>query len=182
MPLEWCLSRSGRPQVAGVSANSFSDPTMMQQQQLRWKHSSTQIKRIFRNHPARARVEGRMGVDRTPATLPEPQFGAVFEPLLLPNGWSAPPGAQVQVPAYPFHILRTKNKPNDAVGFLPVYSKFRYEPKGVWEILSIGEGVWVCSGMFATVDSRRACDGGRGAHSRFRLLTPHFFVLDSFFF
>jgi len=28
-------------------------------------------------------------------------------------------------PEYPFSVERTGNKPNDAAGFLPVYSKFR---------------------------------------------------------
>eukprot|EP00429_Kryptoperidinium_foliaceum_P004934 CAMPEP_0176018834 /NCGR_PEP_ID=MMETSP0120_2-20121206/9080_1 /TAXON_ID=160619 /ORGANISM="Kryptoperidinium foliaceum, Strain CCMP 1326" /LENGTH=112 /DNA_ID=CAMNT_0017351893 /DNA_START=331 /DNA_END=669 /DNA_ORIENTATION=+ len=44
---------------------------------------------------------------------------------MLSNGWSAPPGPDVTIPSYPFRVSRTKNKPNDAVGFLPVYSEFR---------------------------------------------------------
>jgi len=29
------------------------------------------------------------------------------------------------MPEYPFKVERTRNKPNDAIGFLPVYSKVR---------------------------------------------------------
>ena len=90
----------------------------------RWKHSLTQIKRM-KNHPARLRVEKRMGIDRTPDPLPPPQYKAIFEPEMLPNGWSAPPGPDVEIPDYPFQVSRTKNKPNGAIGFLPVYSKYR---------------------------------------------------------
>lgn len=97
-----------------------------QQQQIRWKHSERQIKRLFRNHPAILRVEKREGIDRTPDAMPPPQFEAVYEARFLPNGWSAPPGPDVTIPEYPFRVARTKNKPNDAAGFLPVYSNFRY--------------------------------------------------------
>lgn len=90
----------------------------------RWKHSSTQIKR-FRNHPGRLRVEARMGIERKFLPLPERQFPQIFEANFLPNGWSAPPGPDFQVPEYPFAVKRTKNKPYDAVGFLPVYAKHR---------------------------------------------------------
>jgi hypothetical protein len=70
-------------------------------------------------------MEERLGVDRTPLPLSPPKFDAVFQFEMLPNGWSAPPGPGVQVPTYPFKIARTKNKPNDAAGFLPVYTKMR---------------------------------------------------------
>lgn len=117
-PLQRCL---GASQTVGVSLLQLP----RQSNQLRSKHSSTQIKRIFSQHPARARVEERMGVDRTPVPLDPPKFAAVFEADLYPNGWSAPPGPNVELPEYPFKVPRTKNKPNDSVGFLPVYSKFR---------------------------------------------------------
>lgn len=83
------------------------------------------MKRLFRNHPAQIRVERRQGIDRTPEPMTPPQFEAVFEPQFLPNGWSAPPGPEVDIPEYPFQVKRTKNKPQDAAGFLPVYSEFR---------------------------------------------------------
>lgn len=90
---------------------------------VRSKHSGTQIKRIFRNHPARIRVEERMGVVHSFLPLHPVQYLPVHQPVVLANGWSAPP---VDRPNYPFSIKRTKNKPFDAVGFLPVYTKHRY--------------------------------------------------------
>lgn len=102
-----------------------NDNHVQHQPQLRLKHSERQIKRLFKNHPAKLRVEARLGVDRSPEPLDPPQFPPVFEPVFLPNGWSAQPGPEVSVPEYPFQVKRTKNKPNDAVGFLPVYSNFR---------------------------------------------------------
>mgnify|MGYP005839522261 CR=1 FL=1 len=96
-----------------------------QQLQTRSKHSERQIKRLFRQHPAKIRVEASIGLDRTPEPLDPPQFKPVFEPTFLPNGWSAPPGTDVSIPEYPFQVKRTKNKPSDAIGFLPVYSNFR---------------------------------------------------------
>jgi hypothetical protein len=92
----------------------------------RTKHSSTQVKRLFNRHPARIRVEERMGIDRTPVLPPPPKFAPIFEPDVFPNGWSAPPAPDVTLPDYPFQVLRTRNKPNDSVGFLPVYTKYRY--------------------------------------------------------
>jgi hypothetical protein len=124
-PVQMSLSTTAQPRVLSASVES-SLLQRTHQHQLRWKHSQTQIKRIFLQHPARQRVEERLGVDRTPAPLDPPKFGAVFQPVMLPNGWSAPPGPDVTIPEYPFQIKRTKNKPNDAAGFLPVYTKFRY--------------------------------------------------------
>jgi hypothetical protein len=93
----------------------------------RSKHSATQIKRIFRNHPARLRAEERMGIVHAYLPLHPIQFPRIYEPLLvLPNGWSAPLPAEER-PNYPFTVKRTKNKPMDAIGFLPVYTKHRYE-------------------------------------------------------
>jgi hypothetical protein len=89
----------------------------------RWKHSNTQVKRLFKN-PARKRVEARMGIDHSPAPLEPTKYAPVFQPNFLPNGWSAPAPSDL-VPEYPFAVTRTKNKPKDAIGFLPVYSKFR---------------------------------------------------------
>ena len=92
---------------------------------IREKHSSTQIKRLFKRNPARFRVAKREGWIPEPHAIPAPTFMPVMEPNILPNGWSAPAGPDVSLPAYPFRVLRTKNKPNEAVGFLPVYSEFR---------------------------------------------------------
>jgi hypothetical protein len=87
------------------------------------------------NHPARLRVLDRLqsaepaGAPKpTPPERPPPTptYPKVFEPELLMNGWSAPPADQSKLTQkYPFQIPRTKNKPNDAAGFLPVYTYFR---------------------------------------------------------
>lgn len=97
----------------------------------RYKHSERQINRLFRKHPARARVDARLGIERQkppPESLEEtkPTYEAVHDAKLLPNGWSKPPPDDFQRPEYPFSLSRTKNKPNNAIGFLPVYAKFRY--------------------------------------------------------
>lgn len=91
----------------------------------REQHSSTQIKRLFKKNPARFRVAKRQGWIPEPQPIPEPKYSLITEPVVLPNGWSVPVGPEVVVPKYPFQVLRTKNKPHDAVGFLPVYSEFR---------------------------------------------------------
>lgn len=98
-----------------------------QQLQYREKHSSTQIKRLFKQNPARLRVHGRLGVLPTDVKPPpEPTFTPVVEKVeIFPNGWTPPPPANLTLPNYPFAVQRTKNKPYDAVGFLPVYSKMR---------------------------------------------------------
>lgn len=93
--------------------------------QYRAKHSSTQVKRLFKNNPARARVESRKGIERIPEPLGPPKFPPLVDNVkILYNGWSMPVQG-VDMPEYPFQIRRTRNKPGDAVGFLPVYSKFR---------------------------------------------------------
>jgi hypothetical protein len=96
----------------------------------RYKHSERQINRLFRKHPARARVDARLGIERQkppPDSSEEtkPMYEAVHEAKVLPNGWSKPPPDGFQRPQFPFEINRTKNKPNDAIGFLPIYAKFR---------------------------------------------------------
>mmetsp|Transcript_47643 Transcript_47643/g.134232 ORF Transcript_47643/g.134232 Transcript_47643/m.134232 type:complete len:192 (+) Transcript_47643:118-693(+) len=94
-------------------------------QWIRSKHSSTQIKRLFKRNPAKFRVAKREGWIPEPKPVPPPTYSAIFEPTILPNGWSAPPGPEIEVPSYPFQVRRTRNKPSDALGFLPVYSEFR---------------------------------------------------------
>jgi hypothetical protein len=91
------------------------------------------------NHPARLRVlaklnriRGSPAVTSSPsAPPPVPVYPKVFEPEVLTNGWSAPPENQQEIVGrYPFRIERTKNKPRNAVGFLPVYSCFRKDGTG----------------------------------------------------
>lgn len=94
-------------------------------QNIRLKHSSTQVNRLFKKNPARSRVESRMGIVRSMKPLEPRQFPSIFDAKFLPNGWSAPPPVE-HVPDYPFRVARTKNKPNDSVGYLPVYAKRRY--------------------------------------------------------
>ena len=92
---------------------------------VRAKHSKTQIKRLFKNHPARQRVHERLGMIPEVQAPPARTYDAVIaSPEILSNGWTPPPA--VPVPDYPFRVMRTRNKPKDAVGFLPVYSKMRY--------------------------------------------------------
>jgi hypothetical protein len=95
------------------------------QQLVRHKHSSRQVKRIFKRNPALRRIEIRDGFSREGEIPAGPSFPAVLEPRFLPNGWCPLPEEDVEVPSYPFKVARTKNKPNEAVGFLPVYSEFR---------------------------------------------------------
>jgi hypothetical protein len=171
--------------------NDQNRPLQQQQQQqqqtcnpiinttIRYKHSQTQIKRLFKGHPARLRVEKRLwNIDRKqprvivptnfdiipskvvstsfnetivatqPTTintinpvptdideqsvsmqqvsLPTLLYPPIYTPTqILPNGWFEPMDPKTR-PVYPFHIIRTKNKPKDAIGFLPIYTKYRY--------------------------------------------------------
>jgi hypothetical protein len=107
----------------------------------RFKHSSTQIKRLFKKNPARRRLEQKQVLQQQPGgsvndsnvvitgmMIPEAQFPPVVTNVtFLPNGWNPPPSPEERnnIPTYPFQVSRTKQKPNDAVGFLPVYSEFR---------------------------------------------------------
>ena len=98
---------------------------------IRNKHSSRQVKRLFQRNPAKRRIDSRGGsVSETTSPsslgqLQQPTYQAILEPKFLPNGWCPPPSDDIEIPNYPFRVSRTKNKPNDAVGFLPVYSEFR---------------------------------------------------------
>jgi len=63
-------------------------------------------------------------------TIPQSYIQPVIsKPRILSNGWNPPLvnvyGNNLKIPDYPFKVTRTKNKPNDSVGFLPVYSEFR---------------------------------------------------------
>ena len=99
---------------------SFVTSRVVTQSAVRFKHSSTQIKRLFKRHPAALRHRKVKELE----PLPEPQFEAIGRPEILPNGWSAPLSGQRL--DYPFSVSRTKNKPKDAIGFLPIYTKHRY--------------------------------------------------------
>mmetsp|Transcript_1574 Transcript_1574/g.2232 ORF Transcript_1574/g.2232 Transcript_1574/m.2232 type:complete len:200 (-) Transcript_1574:163-762(-) len=94
------------------------------QQQIRCKHSKTQIRRLLKN-PKRDRLDKLYGIDRTPTPPPPVEFEPIWEPHVLPNGWSKAPPEDIVRPTYPFSISRTKNKPHDALGFLPIYVKTR---------------------------------------------------------
>lgn len=94
----------------------------------RSKHSKTQVKRLFKNHPAFHRVASRNNA--LPKRSEPPTL--TYEPLcsveILPNGWSVPSTDESVLSKrneIPFGIRRTGNKPNNTVGFLPIYSDVR---------------------------------------------------------
>eukprot|EP00956_Cyclotella_meneghiniana_P043088 scaffold252519_cov93-Cyclotella_meneghiniana.AAC.2 len=97
--------------------------------QARPKHSATQVKRLFKNNPARLRLlKKKATAGETPGPsvqIPQRAYPPVYKPRFLQNGWSAPPGPEVTIPTYPFHVKRTGNKPFGAPGFLPVYHDIR---------------------------------------------------------
>jgi hypothetical protein len=117
---------SWRLLLRSSSAFTTTHPTLLPSTLIcRWKHSNRQINRLFKQHPARARVETRMGVivDRRRNPPPTATLVPILEnPNVLSNGWTAP---ATERPEYPFSIPRTSNKPNGAIGFLPVYATFR---------------------------------------------------------
>jgi hypothetical protein len=101
---------------------------------VRCKHSKTQIKRIFKQNPAFLRVASRNKfLPKSLTSQPPPiTIQPLFAPTILPNGWSAPPDQSQenslilqQRDGLPFLVRRTGNKPNNAIGFLPVYSSIR---------------------------------------------------------
>lgn len=133
---------AGRPTSFGGDAESLRQQHLsFQHQSHRSVHSMRQKKRMA-NHPARLRVLRKIrnaeegytrgsAEDSVSSTGPAPlvpEFPPVVSPDLLPNGWSAPPANQADLLSqYPFQIGRTLNKPMDAAGFLPVYTRMRYE-------------------------------------------------------
>jgi hypothetical protein len=111
-------------------------------QTIRSKHSNTQVKRLFKNNPANLRILARRAAEKSASvqestkettvdaadannSIPTRTYKQVFRPKFLTNGWSAPPGPEVEIPKYPFHVERTGNKPFGAEGFLPVYKDVR---------------------------------------------------------
>ena len=111
--------------IQGGRATRSAVPVPQQSIVVRNKHSSRQVKRLFKKNPAKRRIDLRDGKLVAPTLPSEPSFQPILEPTFLPNGWCPLPGEDVTVPEYPFKVARTKNKPNDSVGFLPVYSEFR---------------------------------------------------------
>lgn len=164
-----CIFDHTRPTCNDAcSTVNSSSPFHLASMIRRQKHSQTQIKRLFKEHPARLRVEKRLwNIDRTQPRVILPDIEAsqttniptastditseeeittaslidspstelaaaqlLYPPIytiptMLPNGWFPPMDPKLR-PEYPFSIRRTKNKPKDAVGFLPIYTKYRY--------------------------------------------------------
>jgi len=128
------LTQNSRPLISNpsIAAPSFLSQTTIfntstNTNATRSKHSKRQLKRLFQRHPAALRVRNATSPEPEPPL--DPKYQAFFTPTILPNGWSEPPSSEnVEVvkkrDELPFGIKRTGNKPNDAVGFLPVYSKF----------------------------------------------------------
>mmetsp|Transcript_1435 Transcript_1435/g.3238 ORF Transcript_1435/g.3238 Transcript_1435/m.3238 type:complete len:245 (+) Transcript_1435:48-782(+) len=111
------------PLFAGINYKNNNNNTT------RSKHSSRQIKRLFKKNPARRRIalknndENYTDEGNVPEATIEP---IVAEPKIFSNGWNPPLGDDgAELRKYPFAVARTKNKPNNAVGFLPVYSEYR---------------------------------------------------------
>ena len=98
----------------------------------RSKHSATQVKRLFKNNPARLRLLKKNGnhpsslKKQQQAQIPIRKYPDIYKPTFLGNGWSAPPNPdEIELPQYPFRIARTGRKPFGTVGFLPVYRDVR---------------------------------------------------------
>lgn len=102
----------------------------------RSRHSSTQIKRLFKKNPAKRRIalkqQTGLGSTVDPGVIPESSIPPTISerPKILSNGWNVPAsvesdGKYDEGNELPFRVARTKNKPNNAVGFLPVYSEHR---------------------------------------------------------
>ncbi|KAL7442157.1 hypothetical protein ACHAXM_011174 [Skeletonema potamos] len=126
------IGRVGHANVFAITITSSSSSNSMVTS-IRSKHSATQVKRLFKNNPARLRLLKKQEGGLPPtandtsssSSTPDRVYPQIFQPTFLSNGWSAPPPSEVQVPNYPFRIIRTGGKPNNAVGFLPVYRDVR---------------------------------------------------------
>lgn len=134
-----CANNSIKASIRPENHRFFPSVQQQQQQQryqqVREKHSRRHVKRM-QTHPAKLRVEQRLSPEEgstadssTPVELPPPRFPPIFTPELLPNGWSKPPAEDsaetTALRQYPFFVARTSNKPNDAAGFLPIYTHHR---------------------------------------------------------
>ena len=122
------FAESLRAQAISGTESTGQQPLPHKMQTIRTRHSKTQVKRLFKNHPARSRVFARNDMIKKPGVVPERKYPKVYDPRhVLPNGWSSPPSAEegFELPKYPFSVTRTAGKPNGGVGFLPVYSDYR---------------------------------------------------------
>ena len=127
---------------------------------VRFKHSNTQVKRLFNKNGARMRLMGRKSAVQLNY---EPTLNSMLveKVSVLPNGWVPPPPEEVleSVAAYPFQVSRTGNKPNGAVGFLPGMS-FRVFNIFNWQVIWVN--IW--SHFYVTVYSDYR-GGGRTKHT-----------------
>lgn len=119
------ITAAASASVAGGPSSAWCQSQRHQQQQYRSKHSATQVKRLFKNNPARLRILKKAGWTPKPVQIPDRAYPPVFKPTFLSNGWSAPPPPEVEVPEYPFRVTRTGRKPFGTAGFLPVYRDIR---------------------------------------------------------
>lgn len=127
------ICRVGHHARSYCNNNFFFAITSSSNNSIRYNHSSTQVKRLFKNNPARLRLLKKQEGTNTTTTaekgkasvIPNRVYPQIFKPTFLSNGWSAPPPSDMQIPEYPFHIVRTAGKPNNAIGFLPVYRDVR---------------------------------------------------------
>ena len=123
------LYRAASPVAAARTSNNtlpiISNSTSTTTTTYRTKHSATQVKRLFKNNPARLRLLKKSGHVPKKPTIPSVTYPAIYTPTFLGNGWSAPPNPDVQIPEYPFKVKRTGRKPFGSVGFLPVYRDIR---------------------------------------------------------
>ena len=75
--------------------------------QIRQRHSQTQVKRLFKNHPARARVFNRLGMEKRPGVIPERKYPAVPLPR-CPNGRQG--RRRGRIPPGIFRLSRSRNE------------------------------------------------------------------------
>jgi hypothetical protein len=119
------LVQKERFKDASLVPNNENRNTTIQTTIVRSKHSSTQLKRLFLQNPAKRRIARKNDDEKDPGVIPESTLPPVVsDPTILSNGWNVPQSGDNAV-EYPFRIARTGNKPNNAVGFLPVYSEYR---------------------------------------------------------
>lgn len=128
-PLSSLYRTAASPAIARTSNNTLpiiSTINSTSTTTYRTKHSATQVKRLFKNNPARLRLLKKSGHVPKKPTIPSVTYPAIYHPTFLGNGWSAPPNPdEIQMPEYPFKVKRTGRKPFGSVGFLPVYRDIR---------------------------------------------------------
>ncbi|KAK1737100.1 hypothetical protein QTG54_011967 [Skeletonema marinoi] len=83
--------------ITSSSNNIVNNPTP-QTTSIRSKHSATQVKRLFKNNPARLQTRGGAPTaDKSSSSTPERVYPEIFQPTFLSNGWSAPPPPEVEI-------------------------------------------------------------------------------------